>query len=350
MATAVFMAGVADVDLYSGDQLFASAKTLADTSISIGVTLEDIRAGKGAKLWGKYAHSPTMDIQLNDVMFKLDYIAKNVGGDIEIGGDATVNEQVTVSAGKQITVKQDPVDFSGAGTIGWVSKPNSNVWQKVTFTGKSATLGDVEEGEKLCVKYFANFDSARKLTISANFIPDTIHAVMTAQLFAGDVNNPTSQNNSLIGNVVFDIPRLMLSGNQEIAMSMTGASQMPLTGTALASSETGSCDQDAKYATITEVIFEESWKDSCYALAIENADITLNQQEKETLRVYALFPNAVPKLINNSELTFTAEPTSSADVDNKGVITATTTAGNTKIHVVLTGKPMIDAYAYVTVE
>ena len=48
----VFLGGVANAEIFDGDQLFASARTLIDSSITIGVTLEDLRAGLGNALWG----------------------------------------------------------------------------------------------------------------------------------------------------------------------------------------------------------------------------------------------------------------------------------------------------------
>ena len=50
----VFMAGVADVDVFKGDQLIASGKTLMESTMSVTATAEEIRAGKGAKLYGRY--------------------------------------------------------------------------------------------------------------------------------------------------------------------------------------------------------------------------------------------------------------------------------------------------------
>ena len=48
----VYLAGVANAEIFSGDVLFASARTLIDSSITIGVTLEELRAGMGNALWG----------------------------------------------------------------------------------------------------------------------------------------------------------------------------------------------------------------------------------------------------------------------------------------------------------
>lgn len=48
----VFLAGVANAEIFDGDELFASARTLVDSSITIGVTAEDIRGGMGNTLLG----------------------------------------------------------------------------------------------------------------------------------------------------------------------------------------------------------------------------------------------------------------------------------------------------------
>ena len=41
----VFLAGVANAEIFSGDTLFASARTLIDSSITIGITAEELRGG-----------------------------------------------------------------------------------------------------------------------------------------------------------------------------------------------------------------------------------------------------------------------------------------------------------------
>lgn len=43
----VYLAGVATAEIFDGDELIASARTLVDSSITIGVTLEEIRGGQG---------------------------------------------------------------------------------------------------------------------------------------------------------------------------------------------------------------------------------------------------------------------------------------------------------------
>lgn len=344
----VFLAGVADVDLFVGDELFATAKTLTDSTFSFDVSLEEIRAGQGAKLYGKYAHSSTMDVTLTDVMFRLEFIAKNIGSDIAIGGSALTVEEVTVVTPNTVEVANTPVSFGSFGTIGWYKKPSDTTWAKGTFNNKVLTVAGAQAGDTYCVKYVVNNDSMRVLTVGANFIPATVHAVLTGTLFAGSDTNPSEASTTKVGEVQIDIPRLMLSGSQEISMSMTGAANTPLTGSALASSETSSCSGDAIYGTIKEILSSSQWESEAYALAVSPADIDLQVSESEAIKVYALIRNALPKLVDASAVTFTSGAVATATVDNDGTVKGVA-KGTTTIHAVLTNNTAVEGYANVTV-
>lgn len=343
-----FLAGVATVDLFDGDQLFSTAKTLTDSTVSLDVTLEDIRAGEGAKLYGRYAHSSMMDITLTDAMFRLEYIAKNVGGDITIGGTALYDEQVTVTTAGSITVSYTPATFGDYGPTGWYRTPSQSEWTSGTFNGNTMNIPGAQLGDIYCVKYVNNYDSMRQLVINANFIPATVHAVMRASLFQGDSNNPTDLNTTKIGEVQIDIPRLMLNGTQEISMTMTGASTTPLTGSALASSATESCEDDAIYATMKEIISGANWLDQVYALAVTPADIDMSVGQTDTIVAYALIRGALAKRVNITELTFTSSDDGVASIDNTGIVTAVA-AGETVITVHLSNKDTIEAKVAVVV-
>lgn len=344
----IYLAGVATVDLYDGRELFSTAKTLVDSSISLNVSLEEIRAGQGAKLYGKYAHSSVMDLNLTDAMFRLEYIAKNVGSEISIGGTAIFNEQVTVSTVGSIDVTNTPASFGSYGAVVWYKKPSESSWTSAIPNGKTVSITGATVGEIYCVKYANTFDSMRVLTVNANFIPATVHAVMTASLFQGNSNNPNDANTTKIGEVQIDIPRLMLSGAQDITMNMTGAAQTPLTGSALATSETEGCEEDAIYGTIKEIINGANWVNDAYALAITQPDIELTVGEKETISAYALIRNASPKKVNPTQLTFTSSAAATATVENTGEVKGVA-AGTTTINVALTANPTIEGFANVTV-
>lgn len=61
-----FVAGVGRALLFKGENLFADCRTLADSSITVGVTAEDIRGGEGNVLYGQYYHDSTFSMKLTD--------------------------------------------------------------------------------------------------------------------------------------------------------------------------------------------------------------------------------------------------------------------------------------------
>ena len=177
---------------------------------------------------------------------------------------------------------------------------------------------DIGNYIKYCVKYLYTNEAARKITINANFTPDTLSVYLTAPLFAGDASDPST--GTKVGSVTIKVPRFLLSGSQELTMSMTGAATTAFEGSALASNPEG-CEGNAIYAEIIEVIKDRTIND-IIALAIENADegITLKVDESETLSVYGRFADCAPSLLKNSDLTFTSSDDSKATVDTAGVV------------------------------
>lgn len=338
-----FLAQVANVDLFVQNQLFSSSKTLLDSSITIGVTADDVRAGQGGKLYAQNFHSSSLGLKLSDQMFKIDYIAKNVGSDITIGGDAITNESVTLGAGGTGTVAGTPVAFDSYGIIGWATKNGSETNVAISFTGSTFTVAGGSSGEIYCIKYFENDAAGKLVTVSANIVPKVVRAVLTANLFNGDPNDITGATK--VGKVTIEIPRLQLSGAQELNMSMTGISQTDMSGVALVADENCS---DGYYATILQTKYDANWYDDVTNLAVDDADFALGVAGTRTLNVYAIYPNAVPVLKANTNFTFTSDTPGKASVNSSGVVTGVA-AGTATIRIKITAKPAIECVAYVTV-
>lgn len=342
-----FIGGVMTADLYAGDELFSTAKTLLDSSITISVDSAEVRGGVGHKLFGKYFHTSKFDMKFTDAMWRLEYVAKNIGSSITMGGDAFVQESVVLTTGASGTVVGTPVAFGTYGTIGWVALPNTTTWQKVSFTGSTFTSPVGISGDTVCVKYIKNESAARKLIVSANIIPDTIHVIGKVGLFAGDSSNLAASTK--VGVVQFEIPRFLLNGSQDISMTSNGVSNTPLSGSALEVSS-ATCDGDGYYAIITEILNSSNWYDSCYALAVVDDSITLDTTTTTaTLDVRALYNNAMPNKPNYADLTFTSSTPATATVNASGVVTKVGTTGTTIITVTITNKNTISAQADVTV-
>lgn len=62
-----FLAGTGTALLFKGQNLIGVAKTLTESSISFAVTAEEIRAGRGNALFGRYFHDSSMTATLTDV-------------------------------------------------------------------------------------------------------------------------------------------------------------------------------------------------------------------------------------------------------------------------------------------
>lgn len=344
-----FLAGAATVDMLVGDQLIATANTLLDSSITIGSTAEDVRGGQGAKLLGKYYHTSTFDINLTDVLFKLEYFAFQTGSAIQQIADVFTSEQVTLGASGSGAITGTPAVYQSYGTIGWAAKPGSDAYQKVTFTEKAFTVSGGKEGDIYCVKYISTDNAARQITISSSFIPSEVTLVMTANLYrAGGRDENGVNNSSKIGIVQVLVPRFQFNGSMELSMTSTGVANSPIAGSAL-DNPSADCSDGGYYAIITEQLSGSSWYDNVFALAIEDSDIELaTTTGTATLSVYALPLNGAAFKPPYEDLTFTSAANGTATVSQEGVVTGVA-EGNTTVTVSIKNKVGVEAVANITV-
>lgn len=293
-------------------QHFFSAKTLTDSSINISVSAEEVRGGPGAQLLGQFFHTSTFGLTMTDAIFKLEYIAAQVGAVIEQGGYGLVDKtaaqepeagQLTIEvAGNKATVKiADPLyDFEGAGALVWYNLPGQSDYAAavVDETGKfEIPFVDGTLAPAYCVHYYADKAEARKLIVNSEFIPAEFEVLLTTRLFAGDASAP--ETGKPVGSVTVRIPRFQLNGTLDLSMEMASAATISLEGTALAYDD--SCD-GAKYAEIVEFV-STSVYDGYTALAADADSLEVG----DVPVVYAVGLKKVPMLIDNADLTFTAK-------------------------------------------
>ena len=347
-----FLAGVATVDMMVGNQIIGTANTLLDSSLTIGSTAEDVRGGSGAKLLGKYFHTSTFDVNLTDVVFKLEYLAFQTGSAIQQIANIFTSEQVTLAAGGAGTITGTPVAYQNYGTIGWVTQPGSDTYTTVTFSGQSFTVPGAQEGDIYCVKYISTSNASRSITISSSFIPSEITLVMTANLYrAGGRGEADVNSSSKVGTIQVLVPRFLFNGSQEISMTSTGVANSPIAGSAL-DNPSADCSEGGYYAIITETLTGAAWYDNVFALAVADSDVevtaTAGATHTQTLSVYALPVTGAAFVPPYSDLTFTSAADATATVTEEGVVTGVL-AGDTTITVTITDKPGIEAVANVTV-
>lgn len=346
------LAGVGTVTGFDGDALLFNAKTLTESSVSLEVTEEEIRGGLSNPLISKYFHDAILNATITDALFDMQYLALNAGGEITIGGDSIVDEQVTISTENQITVTGTPVDFGNAGTVGWYSKPNEDNWIPITFVGQTAQA-TIAAGETVCVKYNAVDDALSQFIIPSNVIPSEIRLEMKFPLFSAGMDKLT--RSSQVGEFIVSIPRYMLSGSFELSMTSTGAATSDLSGSALVAYEGTGCNDLGQFATVKLREYGKKWYDGLTAIAVYNADMRLENGKSLTLKLRGLYDNGSAMstdLLDNTKMTYTVNPTNIASVSAAGVVTANAT-GTAEIKIVATDTATladpIEAYASITV-
>lgn len=284
-------------------------------------------------------------------MFRLEYVAANLGVDISQGG---ISVYESAGAGESIvtdgslTLTHTPIQFDGS-YIGWYKKPSDTEWSVATISGNVMTISGATAGDVYCVKYFYQNANARSIPINTKYIPKTWHLVILNDLFAGDVNDVGSATR--YGRIITDIPRYQLDGNMTLNLTATSASTVPINGNALAVEAGTSCEEEPYYGTMTEEIYGTTWQDKVVALAVENSDLDLVNGASESLIVRAVFGGATASSRqSNDNFTFAVESGTSAAVNSAGLVTAdAATTGVTIISVTLTGHTDIVAYVTVTV-
>ena len=356
MAQNHFLAGVGRALLFRGNNLIGVARTLTESTFDFTITGEDVRGGRGNALWGKYFHDSNLAVTLTDAMFNLEYIAASLGVNVASGGLSVKEEELTVGAGGgSVTVSETPVAFDGT-MIGWYKLPSDTEWQIGTLSGTTMEIPSAQANAHYCVKYFYQNENAKSITIKTQYVPAELHVVIMNDLFAGDITNISTAEK--YGRLITDIPRLQMDGNQNLALTSTGAATVSLTGNALAVATADTCEDDPFYGTMTEEIFGATWQDDVIAIAIENGDVDLTQSASETLSVRVIFGGTVAsQRKDNSNFTFAVETNPAATATgvnvgaSDGIIQAGTVAGTAVISVTLKGAPagVEPAYALVTV-
>lgn len=315
----VFIAGVGNATLFDGERLVASANTLIDSGITIGLSFEDIRAGIRNKLYGRYAHTSTFDLKLTDAMFNLEYLAMNTGSDISLGGDVMVDEELTSTA-KKITLSKTAVAISGSKVYAYAKKSGTdNVYDKYAVAQDNSI--EVPADGTYCIRYMYTNDLASKMVVKANFIPKTLTLILEANLYSG--GSCDIETSTLAGKVTIKVPRFMLNGSQELSLTASGVANTAIEGTALASGCAG-CAGDGVYAEIIQVMANRTLENGFTGIVVEDAVREASKGDKLELNVYACPIDAAPIKLTNDQITVAATGTGYTYAN--GVVTITEAA------------------------
>ena len=324
MARKFFLASVGNAEAYAArNGEFAhvlSARTLTESTLGFTSSMEEVRAGQGAKLYGRFNHSAGMTVSLTDAMFDMNYIALQTGSQIQTGASAIYAKDsytAVTGATKTIALTKEPVAIGTAcgldKKVVWFRASGCNPTQEdisVVIDGTdnkyengNLTVGATDaakfvDGVTYCISYFAMDNLADLIKISANLIPAEMVLVLTAKLFEGDANAP--ETGKPAGEITIKVPRFQLDGQFDLSMAMTSAATIALNGTALAV-DAGGCEDDGIYAEIVQVLEGSTYSSKGIRMIAVDPESAVAGSVPV---VYGLYNNGSTGLIPNSDLTF----------------------------------------------
>lgn len=255
-----YLASVANVELFAKENgklvHWASAKTLTDSAFGFTLSMEEVRAGQGGKLYGRFAHTSGMTFTMTDAMFDINYIKALLGAEMDDVNTASVlyTEQMKVDQGTLTkTLSKHAVEIGSLcgmkEVVAWAHTADCKGEGediRLPVTDNQVTFGGAGT---YCVSYFIADPTALLMKIKAKFIPMELVAYASVQEFAGDASAPLS--GQPVGELIVKIPRFQLDGAFDLTLNMTSNAPIALNGTALAVSS-GDCNGEDYYAEIIE--------------------------------------------------------------------------------------------------
>ena len=183
-----FLLSVADVLLMDakGNQL-ASA-TLKSHNMSQTVDTTEIRAGQANDVLATIKNNKTIEVTIEDVQQKHDFIAMMLGAKIETG--ATVDAYVLPQG---LTVKSNKVDLPQTPKVGEkvvVTKADGTALDGASVTGKEITgLSGLNDGDIVYISGYAYSAPAdnMKMAIASDKFAGSFKMVLDEQVFNADM-------------------------------------------------------------------------------------------------------------------------------------------------------------------
>lgn len=287
-----------------------TSKTLTESTISISVTKDDIRAGRGAAIVASFFHDPNVEVRLTDVAWKPEYVEAQLGAQFKASNPQSYKTEKVF--GDYPVLKAVPAKISLGCSSGdqyfvWYAPLGSNDWKVVkqsdiTVKKERSEIAGLQKGLVYCVRYLAEDSQARVAEIMSMMVPQELMLLITVPLFRG--NSCSGRAGSAIGHVTFEIPRFRLNGPQKFSFAASSNATMPLSGVGLASfGECGSEDKGGSLVRIIEVVKDRTIFDGVQSLVIDSDCLNVG----DTPAVYAVYKNDSVTLIPNEEFSFYPE-------------------------------------------
>ena len=259
----LFLGTVGDVEAFKRDELgklklaFVS-KTLTKSSISISSTQENIRGGENAAPYFSFTHSPSVEIELTDIIWNRRYFE--------------------FALGVQFRNETTPVQFL------------------------------TEEGEDFCtfddeLFYVQVQPNMKSADLYVNSAPDELFLIITTPLFEGD--SCSASTGKKVGHITYEVPRFQLDQKLNLQFNMSSNMNITMSGEALSIPNSSNCEFGGdQLLRIREVIYDRDAMDEAISLIVDG-----EQKAGKPPVVYAVLRNKQYIVVQNSRLTFTPELT-----------------------------------------
>ena len=182
-----FLLSVADVLLLDKEGHQLASATLKSHSMNQTVDTTEIRAGQANDVLATIKNNKTIEVTIEDVQQKHDFIAMMLGGQIK--KDQTVEAYVMPQglkvAGGKVTLPQEPKD----GVTPKLTKADGTP-VSATFTDRvSSSLDGVEDGDIVYVEGYAYVSSADNMLINikSDRFAGSYKMILDEQVFNADM-------------------------------------------------------------------------------------------------------------------------------------------------------------------
>ena len=268
------------------------SKSLTDSALQSSITENLIKGGMLNQNLGAYYTDAELSLSLTDALFDMQYLAMNVGAEIQGEGEVfTIEHKKTATSGS-ISLSKTPLKLASdvSDIFVWVKEVGTENWiAKVPTVSSSVyTVSGLKNNTEYCVKYLVKNATSEQFTISSSFVPKQIYAEIEFPLFKCSESGAVTGSSAQVGSIFVKIPTLQLDGSIDISMSASGNATTPLKGKALINYEEDDCCGNANgyYAKVTKVINDATIFSDVYEIYVVPEDDELASGEETTIHVY----------------------------------------------------------------
>lgn len=346
----LFLVGTSNVYAYdtTTSDLVYTSKTMLNTSVNFETSQQEIRSGYGNQLQYVYFNSSAMNLEMSESQFNLGMLATRLGTSVVTGTPNWTEENVTLGAGGTGVISKTPLVTPDASVTiyGWVTAQDGTI-TRVTFTGSNFTLAGGTNGQVVCVRYYAQDNSAKKVTVSSNFIPSVVRLVIETQIATGD---GTVGGSSIVGKVTFEIDRFQHNPMGTFDMTSDGVANTAISGFALSNNNSiAGCSNAGVYGRVIQQITNSNWYDNVVQIAVSPDPLALTTANSPYQMVVTAIPNSGSVFTLNAsqlaDLTWTSGTPATFTVNTTGAVTKVANGSATLTAKITAKQSVIDTVA-----